>query len=297
MHERARTAAPLARRPRVAVVVGSGGLKCAAALGMWRVLERAGIQADVVVGCSGGALYTAAMALGVPLERAERETLCMWDGLFERRRYRALVSALLPKTAERSERFGLLDDALLNRRLRQMFGDATFADTRIPLYLASTDVYSGESHTIDQGPIFDAIRSSVAIPLLLPPWRANGRLLMDGGASDPLPISVAIREGAEIILAMGFEVPLTAPVGSMLQAAQRTMATTVNHLLRATYAFYSAVHHAEIIPLMPDFGQTVRLGDTHLIPRLIELGEQVTEEQLPYLRRLLSACAAQESCR
>ncbi len=293
MAERDAAEAPQApaagRRKRVAVVVGSGGLKCAAALGMWKVLERAGIQPDVVVGCSGGAIYAAAMALGVPLARAERDSLHMWQGLFGRRRYGPLVGSLLFGRPVRSEHLGLFDDRLLNTRLRQIFGDATFADARIPLFLASTDVHSGERHTIGAGPVFDAIRASVAIPLLLPPWQADGRLLMDGGASDPLPISVAIREGAEIILAMGFEVPIAAAAGSVLQVAQRTMATTVNQLLRSTYAFYSAVHHAEIIPLMPEFEQPVRLGDTHLIPRLIELGERVTEAELPYLQRLLAA--------
>lgn len=276
-------------RPRVAVVVGSGGLKCAAAIGMWKVLQHAGIEVDVVVGCSGGAIYTAAMALGMSVEQVEHDTLKLWDGVFKRLRYRALVPGMFWKGADREDNLGLLDDRLVEERLHALFGDATFADARIPLYLAATDVHSGERHTLQAGNIRDAIRASIAIPLLLRPWRVDGHLLMDGGASDPLPISTAIREGAEIILAMGFETPVVGMPSSLLKVAGRTMATTVNHLLRSTYAFYSAVHHAEIIPLMPEFEHPVGLRDTHLIPQLIELGAQATQAHLPYIQRLIEA--------
>src|SRR5438034_10464843 len=55
---------------RVALVVGSGGVKCAAALGLWKVLQREGIEVSVAVGCSGGSIYAALIALGVGLQAA-----------------------------------------------------------------------------------------------------------------------------------------------------------------------------------------------------------------------------------
>src|SRR5690606_36915430 len=87
-------AATVERRPRLAVVVGSGGMKCAAAVGMWKVLQRENIPFDLVVGCSGGSIYTAAMAMGMDALEAERHTHRMWEGLFNRLHYRSLLRSL-----------------------------------------------------------------------------------------------------------------------------------------------------------------------------------------------------------
>lgn len=277
-----------ARRPRIAVVIGSGGIKCMAAIGMWKALRRADIEVDLVVGCSGGSLIAGMMALGTPLEQAERYALDLWDGLFGRIDYRAMARAALLPWLGFSERFGLVHDGRVNQAMQLFFGDSLFADTRIPLYLVATDVISGEPRYLHAGLVREAARASIAIPMLLRPWRVDGELLMDGGTADPLPVSVAIREGADIILAMGFETTPREHLGSAWQFAGQAMTVTTNHLLRSTYAFYNAVHHAELLPLMPHFDRPIRVTDTHLVPWMIEQGEQVTEAELPYIQRLLA---------
>ncbi|WP_140909415.1 patatin-like phospholipase family protein [Cognatiluteimonas lumbrici] len=276
-------------RPRLAVVVGSGGMKCAAAVGMWKVLQHEGIPIDICVGCSGGSIYTAAMAMGMDALEAEKHTHRMWEGLFNRLHVRSVLRSLLPRRFGFNERLGLVDDRAVARVMRDLYGDVRFEQAKIPLHLAATDLRSGEAVELRSGRIGDAVRASIAIPMLLRPKEIAGRLLVDGGMSDPLPVSIAIREGADIILAMGFETPPAEQLNSMLGVAGQCISTTINHMLRSTYAFYSAVHHAEIVPLMPAFSQPVRLGDTHLIPYLIERGEQAMEAELPYLRRLLAA--------
>lgn len=284
--------APTPRRPRLAIVVGSGGMKCAAAVGMWKVLQRERIPIDIAVGCSGGSIYAAAMAMGMDALEAERNTHRMWEGLFNRLHWRSVLRSLLPRRLGFSERIGLVDDRAVARVMRDLYGDARFEQARIPLHLAATDLRTGEAVELHSGRIGDAVRASIAIPMLLRPKEIDGRVLVDGGMSDPLPVSIAIREGADIILAMGFETPPAEQLNSMLGVAGQCISTTINHMLRSTYAFYSAVHHAEIVPLMPSFRQTVRLGDTHLIPHIIEQGERAMEAELPYVRRLLAASAA-----
>lgn len=281
----------MSERPRIAVVVGSGGIKCAAAVGMWKVLDRERIPVDMVVGCSGGSIYTAAMALGMDPAEAERHSYVMWEGLFHRLHYRSLFRGLLSRWIGFDERLGLVDDRAVATVMRNLYGDATFADTRIPLHLAATDLRTGERVHIQSGRVGDAVRASISIPVLLRPSVIDGRLLVDGGASDPLPISIAIREGADIILAMGFETPPRDRFTSLLSVAGQASTIATNHLLRSTYAFYSAAHHAEMVPLMPDFGQKVGLTDTHLLPHIIEQGERAIEVELPYIRRLLADSA------
>jgi NTE family protein len=283
-----RDGAPAAR-PKVGLVIGSGGVKCAASIGLWRSLERAGIRPDLVVGCSGGSLYTTWMALGGDPDDAEDVTVSVWGRLFSRVRYRTLLRLAFPRVFGFHERIGLIDDRLLAATLEEVYGDATFADAEIPLHLVASDLHTAETVVITEGRTRDAVRASIALPLVLRPWPMNGRLLIDGGTSNPLPIDVAIREGCEIIIAMGFENPPSGEISTFAGLIGRTTAITINHLIRSTYAFYSAAHHAEIIPIMPDFGEAVTIRDAHRLPEIIRAGEVAAEEELPYLKRLLGA--------
>ena len=90
----------------------------------------------------------------------------------------------------------------LNASIEGVYADKTFADTQIPLHIIATDLMTGARVALSEGLIVNAIRASIAIPLVLPPKRLGGRVLIDGGASDPLPISVAMAEGCDLILAM-----------------------------------------------------------------------------------------------
>jgi NTE family protein len=279
-------------RPRIAVVVGSGGLKCAAAIGLWKVLAREKIDVDLFVGCSGGSIYTAAMAQHLPIADAIEFNRRFADAsLFRKKRYRSLLQAVAPRMFGGFESFSILDDGAVNRLLAELFGDATFEQLPVPLHIVATDLQSGEKVTISSGLVRDAVRASLAIPVLLPAWEIEGRRLVDGGASDPLPVAVAIREGAEIIIAMGFENPVVPVIDSAARLLLQASAITVNHLLKSTFAFYSLAHHAELISIMPYFDRPVRLTDGHLVPWLIEQGELAAEREMPYLKRLLASAA------
>jgi NTE family protein len=274
---------------RVAVVIGSGSVKCAAALGLIKILQRERIGVDMVVGCSGGSLYAACIALGWTAEESEDATRRLWTREVTRRRNRrALLSVLLPRLFPFSERFGLVDDRLILERLQQAFGGKRFADARIPLFLTATDFHNGEQVVLSSGALVDAIRASIAIPYVFQPWAVDGRLLMDGFLSDPMPVGVAIRNGANVIVTMGFESPFQPRVSSLMRMAFQLSSIMSNNLLRSNYAFHNLAHHSEIIPIIPQFEKRISLFDTDKIPYVIEEGERATERQLPYLRQLLA---------
>jgi NTE family protein len=275
---------------RVAVVIGSGSVKCAAALGLLKVLDREGITIDLIVGCSGGSLYAAFIALGYSAASAEEVTRRLWTReLTKRRNYRSFLSAMLPQVFGFSEQFGLVDDALILARLREAYGDAGFEKARIPLYLTATDFHTGEQHVFSQGSIVDAIRASIAIPYVFRPWKIDGHLYVDGFLSDPMPVGVAIKHGANVIVTMGFESPYQPRATSVLRFAFQLSSIMSNNLLRANYAFHNLAHHTEILPIIPQFKERIQLFDTDKIPYVIEEGERAAEQQLPYLRRLLAA--------
>jgi NTE family protein len=114
-------------------------------------------------------------------------------------------------------------------------------------------------------------------------------MLIDGAASNPLPVDVPIREGADIILALGFESPLPSRIRSVSRYAFYINSLMTNNLLQANFAFHNAAHHAEIISIFPEFERSIRLFDTDQIPYVIEQGEKAMLAQLDYVKRLLDS--------
>ena len=276
-------------KPRIALVIGSGSVKCAASLGLMKVLNREQISVDMVVGCSGGAIYAALIALGWSAERATETTLRMWTSeLTSKRNRRALLQVALPKLFKFDETFGLIDDTLVNRRLKEGFEGATFAQTRIPLYVAATDLYTGEQVVISEGSIAEAVRASISIPYLFPPHKLNGHYFIDGFQSDPLPVGVAMKEGADIIIAMGFDSPYQEQITSLMRYNFQVSSITSNNLLRTNYAFHNLAHHSEILPIMPEFQQRIKLFDTEKLPYVIEEGERAAERELAHIKQMLA---------
>lgn len=285
--------APASPTRRVALVIGSGAVKCAAAIGLRRVLEREGIGVDLLVGCSGGSLYAAAHALGLSTDDTEALTHRLWRReLMTKRDTRALLAAAFPKLFKFDGAFGMVDDGPVMEALRPPFGERTFGETTIPLRIVATDFNNGERVVLDSGSILDAARASIAVPFVWKPWEIDGRALCDGCLSDPMPVDVAIREGADVILTMGFEAEYPRQVSSGLKFAFQVTSVYTNNLFRANYAFHNLAHHAEIVPVMPEFEQRVGLFSTSKIPYVIEQGERAAEEAVPYLKHLLIAPAA-----
>lgn len=278
------------KKKKIALVIGAGSVKCAAALGMWKVLEKEDIHFDMIIGCSGGSLYGAAMAMGFSLQECVDNTKKLWNkSVTEQRNWRGLASALLPGVIQFSSHFSMISDSRMLKSLNSVFGEKTFADTRTPLYVMATDFETGESLALHDGKIVDALRASIAIPYIWSAWPNNGRILIDGAVSNPLPVDVAIREGADVILALGFQSPLPGKVRSVSRYAFYINSLMTNNLLNSNFAFHNAVHHAEIISIFPEFERSIRLFDTHEIPYVIEQGEKAMRAQLDYVKRLMES--------
>lgn len=279
-----------ARRTRVALVIGSGALKCMAAFGVARVLQRERVPVDMVVACSGGAFCGAWLAGGGGNVGEVVDRVAVgWRSATEPVSWPAALAALFSRALGLRRHFAFVDDRRLNRSLHDFVGDRCFEDLALPLHLVATDYHTGEQVVVSSGRLFDALRATISIPLVWPPWTLGGRLLVDGAVCDPLPVDVAIREGADVIVAVGFEETLDPdPRGSVAQVLQ-LKSMVVNHLHRAQFAFYNLSHHADVVPIIPRFDRRVGLRDLHLVPWLVEQGELAAEQEVPHMRRLLAA--------
>jgi NTE family protein len=278
-------------KPQVTLVIGSGSVKCAAAIGVVKALSDAGIGIDRVVGCSAGAIFASLVALGHDAITSRELTIKTWTkDITSQRNTMGLLRLLAPRLfGFRADNFGLRGDGMLLERVRAVFGDRQIEDAPIPLHITATDFSNGELVEIRSGSIVDAIRASVSLPLAFAPVRMHGRLLVDGYLADPLPVSVAMKHGSRVIVAVGFESPYQEHVTSAGRFAFQLSAILANNLLKSRLAFHSAAHHSELIMILPEFKQRVRLFDTAKVPYIIEEGEQATLQQLPYLHTLLNA--------
>ncbi len=278
----------MASTKRISLVIGSGGVKCAAAIGLWQLLQEEGIEVNSVVGCSGGSLYSAMIANNASVDQMVARSQSMWTKDIMQG-YTESLKASKDGTLRFTERSGLVDDTFLNNSLRGVFGDQTFADMRLPFKVVATEFLSGEKVTLSQGNIFDALRASVAIPIIFPPWEVNGQLLIDGAVSDPLPIDVAIQDGADIIIAMGFTIDNRSRFRSMTAVQEHLNSIYMNNILTSTYSFYNLAHHAEIFPIIPEFEGTISMFDVERIPEVVVRGREAAAKQLPHILRLLSS--------
>jgi len=269
-------------------VIGWGGVKCAAALGLLRVLTREGVEVDMVVASGAGSIIGSLIALGYGVEEIVEMNQRLWTKeITEKINRQAILQILLPKIFKFKEYFNLRDDRLVNKRLGEAMGDHTFEDTKIQLYVSATDYKTGAQVIISKGSIYEAVRATIALPLIFPPVKKDGQLLVGGYLSDPLPIGVAVQEGANVILALGFESISTKERSSISEYILHLSGILSNNLLRASYAFYNLAHHAEVFSIVPEFEEEIHMFDTHKVPEIIEVGEAEGEKILPRLKRML----------
>ena len=271
---------------RVSLVIGSGGIKCAAAIGLWRVLKSENIEVENVVGCSGGSMYAALIANHVDEKTMEEWSRTLWTSDIMHG-YVENLKASKDGSLRFNERSGLVDDSVMNRKLKDVYGEWTFSNLKIPLKLVATELLTGEKVILSKGSLFDAIRARLADPIIFPPREVDGRLLIDGAASDPLPIDVAIQDGADIIIAMGFTLDYRARFRSMTAVQEQLNSIYMNNILNSTFAFHNLAHHAEIFPVIPEFDGTVSMFDVDKIPSVIEQGEIAARKQLHHIKKLL----------
>jgi NTE family protein len=272
--------------PGLALVLGSGGVRSVAALGIADILAGEGIAPDLIVGCSSGALFGAVIAMQWPVDEALRTVSALWSAeLTEVRRWRAYAQLVAPKLARFDAAFSMRDDRLIRKRLERGFGDIRIEDLRMPLRIAATDAASGAPTVIARGPLVPALRASMAVPFIFPSVEVDGRRLVDGVISDPLPLSAAAD--AQAVIALGFEGAMPRRVDRASRLVARTTTAMINNLQRAHVAAARAAGRP-IVNLELALDRRVGLWETAALPYLFEAGRRAARARLPEIRALLS---------
>jgi len=174
---------------RIGLALGSGGARGWCHIGVLRALEEAGIRPDVVAGTSMGALVGAAYCSGV-LDRLED---------FARNITPLSMARMIDPDLRAG---GLVAGNAVVRALEALDLRVTFADLVRPFIAVTTDLYRGRELWLRDGALLPAVRASIAIPGIFTPVRHDNRWLMDGGMSNPVPVSACRALGADIVIAV-----------------------------------------------------------------------------------------------
>jgi NTE family protein len=199
------------------------------------------------------------------------------------------LQIMLPQLFGFNENFGLADQQGFIELFKEEFGNNSFEDARIPLNVVATNFANGQRVLINQGLLWEAICASCCPLGLLPPLLVNGQMLIDGAASEPLPLTTATERRAKIIVALGFENPDIKSIQSLPNYTHQVRNIFVNQLLNAQIALCNLVYEGEIIPVIPKFGAMMSNADSQAFHQIIERGAEATETIVPYLKTLLAS--------
>ncbi len=202
---------PIERTPKVAFVLGGGGLRGAAEVGMLKALAATEIRPDLIVGTSIGSINGAIVASG-PLEAMVDRLEGMWNELT---RSGVLREGFVDRAANLvRHRTHLHSSKPMRDLLVDFLPHDTFEDLTVPFQCSAACVETSSEHWFDSGPLIDALLSSCAVPGLLPPVEVDGRHYIDGGVVNSIPISRALELGANTIYVLhvgNIDAPLRVP--------------------------------------------------------------------------------------
>ena len=173
----------------VSLVLGSGGARGLSHIGVIQWLTENGYEIRSIAGSSMGALVGGIFATGKLQIYAE------WVLALERMQ---VVRMLDPAFG----RPGLFKGERIMGVLRELIGDFAIEDLPISFTAVATDLASGEEVWLREGRLFDAIRASIAIPLIFTPFEYRGRKLVDGGLVNPVPVAPTLSDTSELTVAV-----------------------------------------------------------------------------------------------
>jgi len=286
--------AEVTNRPKIGLVLGGGGARGYAHVGVLKKLEEMRIPYDYITGTSMGSIVGGFLATGMESEelgQVVREA--DWDDLFKDNTSREDIpfrrkaddnlglfgpklgigedSSLLPKGVVSGQKVIFMFESVVSQRVNT----SDFDQLPIPFRAIATDIVSGNMVVIADGELSMAMRASMAVPAVFDPVRRDGALLVDGGLVRNLPVDVAREMGADVVIAVD--------VGTKLAGEDE-----ITNALAIVYQMSGllTVQNTEVqikslgvddVLISPDIGDKISSADFKKLDEAIPLGYAATE--------------------
>lgn len=242
----------------VGLALGGGAALGAAHVGVLRALEEHNIEPGFIAGTSIGAMVGALYAFGMPVDEIEKI---------------ALELDWLDVSGIKLSKMGLLSNDELGDLLEKELGDVTFDQAAVDLAVVATDISNGEKVIIKDGKVSDAVKASACIPVIFEPVKFDGRLLVDGGLLESVPVTAAGELGAKRIIAVDLKAyrQYRKP-DDIIDVLNNTLEIALTHLANVP------MENVEML-IQPKLGTYSRM-DTNHSKEMIELGYEAACEAI-----------------
>ena len=269
--------------PKVGLALGSSAARGLAHIGVLKALKEASIPVDMVAGTSMGAMIGACFAKEGEISAVEE--IAINTG------WRELARLLDPKLG--SLRKGLIRGQRIEEFLYSLIGDAEFKDLKIPFAAVATDVNTGEEVVIREGSVIEAVRASISIPGIFVPVMLEGKCLVDGGLTNPVPADIVRDMGAKFIIAVNVLVEpqkskrtASPPKGAEMAEAPNIFNTLIQSIYIMEHEIIkSRIPKADVI-ISPDVSR-IEAFEFYKGEEAILAGYEAARNALPRLQRLI----------
>jgi NTE family protein len=252
-------------RPRVGLALAGGFARGIAHLGVLRVLREAGIPIDCVAGTSVGALIAVGYCAGASLEAMANVGAATSFTDFGR---------WTPSW------LGLATNQRMEKYLTRYTPVKTFEELKTPLAIATTDINAGVSVYYSHGAIAPPLRASCAYPGLFVPIQFEGRTLVDGFLTSPVPVEGTLLLGADVVIAVYLEAGTIEQPRTFTDVLSRAFNIVQRHSDLSWRTQADVIIEPDVKPFVwDDFSKT---------PEMIAAGEAATLAALPQIRAVLS---------
>lgn len=262
------------KKNSVGLVLGSGGSKGFAHIGVIESLEGNGFSFDYITGSSVGALIAALYAKIGDIYQVK--DIFLESG----------ISTIAKGLLDFASAGGLVKSDRFGEFIKKHLGNTKFEDLNIPIAIVATDINTGEAVVLTEGSLVKAVLASIAVPPLIQPVRLEGRLLADGGLSDPLPVSAIRKLGAKKVIAVnlsnGYFKNKISLTSKTFDIGQRTIALSQIRLAELM------AEDADVV-ISPKIDNQIILGlenmfNNKIIKSYAKAGKLATEEVLEDIR-------------
>ncbi len=284
------------QRPKIGLVLSGGGARGFAHIGVLKKIEAMNIPIDVVVGTSMGSIVGGLYAIGLSPDEIEKAVRSIdWETVFNdqsHRKFRSFRRKQDDYLFTSSNRLGVSSEGVklppgliegqqielaLDRLAYPGFHIDDFDQLRIPFRAIATDAETGDAVILDGGNMAKAMRASMSIPAALPPVSHQGKLLIDGGIGNNIPINIARDMGAERFIVVDVSAPL---------AGQEDLQSSIGMTVQLTNILTRRVADQQL--------NTLTDADVLIIPGRMDLGASSFLEYADLIQAGLDAAVQQQ---